>query len=342
MNKTFYNCNMRNLNEELQYTLEDMPIQPSNVKIERPDGEITVTGFSDLPGGFRESTKKLLDYTLSVFTAANNINQSTPIIKVCFNIRDYAKLVGYDISTANRLKEFRKQLNADLDALYSLSVNIKLVRGKKTKTEDFRICQRKGVEEGSVSGTYFIELGSKYAEELIKNNLVSKLPAALFALGHESRLSYSLGRYLAIHYSMDSNQNSGCHNIISVRAIMDAFQDYGVFDPNAAGHKKNRIRAREALEKALEECEDGGLLIWEYCGKKLDNGERERVDDPQTYQELREAYIKYEILNTADTSERRAKNAAARQEAIEQSKRKRSKSSTRKRTSKKKADQTTE
>ncbi len=340
MNKTFYNSSARNINEELQYTLEDMPIPPDSITIERPGGKITVTGFNELPGGFRESTKKLLDYVTSVFTAVNSANQSVIAVKVYFNIRDYAELVGYDISTTSRLKEFRKQLNADLAALYALSVNFKLVRRSKKKAGDFRICQDKGLEEDGATGTYYFTFGNKYAEELIKNNLVSQMPPALFSVGHKSRLAYPLGRYLSVHYSMDSNQNAGRHNVISVQAIMDAFQDYGVFDSDTAGHKKNRTRAREALEKALEECEDSGLLTWEYCGKKLKNGERERIEPPQTYQELRDAYIQYEILNAPDTSERRAKNAAAKLAAANKPKWKSStQSGTRKRTAKKDADQ---
>lgn len=330
MNSTFFNSSTRSINNEmLQLTLDDIPT--ASPAVERNGGTIIVADYGEIAEqGLKESTKKLLDYILGKFTAQNNIKQAAMRPRVTFDIKEYAELTGYDISTESKLKEFRKQINGDLDALYRLSVKIK---DRRKGYIEFRICQAKGLAKGNgAAGTYFFELGNSYADILITNNLVISQPRRLFLAG-KSRLAYPLGKYLATHYGIDKNQNEKKHDIISVQAILEQFKDYKGLLPDA----KHGERPIITLETALEELEDCGVLRWEYCGAK-----KARIEAPANYAELEAAYIRYDIVDAPDTSERRAKNAAAKQEAIEQSKRKRSKSSTRKRTSKKKADQTTE
>ena len=314
----------------LQLTLDDLPVL--NPAVERGGGSITITGYKDIAEqGLKESAKKLLDYVLYKFTAQNSNNQAARRPRVVFDMKEYAELIGYDISTLSKLKAFRKQLSGDLDALYRLSVKIK---DRRKGYVEFRICQAKGLAKGNgAAGTYFFELGNDYADILIVNNLVMPQPRRLFLVGR-SHLAYPLGKYLTTHYGMDSNQNAGTHDIISVRAILEQFKDYKGLLPDT----KHSDRPRNTLEAALDELEDCKVLrFWEYCGAG-----KTQIDPPITYAELEKAYIHFIVLDAPDTSERRAKNAPARQEATEQSKRKRSKSSTRKSASKKKADQTTE
>lgn len=337
MNKAFYSSSARSMSDEmLQLTLDDIPTE--NPSIQRGNVTITVLKYEEIAKrGLTETAKKLLDYVLSIFTAQNSATQTERHKRVIFNIKDYAELVGYDISTTNRLDNFRKQVNADLETLYRYSVKYK---DKRFGNVDFRFCQSKGLATGNgMAGTYFFDLSDIFANILITGNLVNQQPRRLFLAG-KCKMSYPLGKYLALHYNMDKNRNEGRHNIISVKSILDNFSDYKSLKADA----NHSDRPRETLEKALEELIDcGALLYWEWCGEKIGDGKRKQIDPPKTYQELQSAYIHYELADAPDTSERRAKNAAAKQAAAAKPKRKSSKngakSGTRKRTAKKDADQ---
>lgn len=332
MNKAFYSSSARNMSDEmLQMTLDDIPV--TSPSVQRGDVTITVQEYKDIADrGLTETTKKLLDYVLSIFTAQNSANQTERHKRVIFSIKDYADLVGYDISTTSKLKEFRKQVNADLENLYRYSVKYK---DKRIGAVDFRLCQAKGLAKGNgVVGTYFFDLSDVFADILIKRNLVNQQPRDLFLAGRSSKLAYPLGKYLALHYNMDKNRNAGRHDIIAVKSILEHFSDYKGLRADVC----HADRPRETLEKALEELVSCNVLDWCYCGAG-----KAPTEPPITYQELQDTYIRYTIINAPDTSERRAKNAAAKQAAAAKPKRKSSKngakSGARKRTTKKDADQ---
>ena len=299
MNSAFFNSSVRSINNEmLQLTLDDIPV--TNPAVERNGGTIIISDYGEIAEqGLKESAKKLLDYVLGKFTAQNSATQAAARPRVTFDIREYAELTGYDISTESKLKGFRKQINSDLNALYRLSVKIK---DRRKGCVEFRICQAKGLAIGNgAAGTYFFELGNAYAEILITNNLVISQPRRLFLAG-KSRLAYPLGKYLTTHYNMDRNQNENRHDIISVRAILEQFKDYKGLLPDT----NHTDRPRTTLETALDELEDCGVLRWVYCGAK-----KAQIDPPATYAELEKAYIHFDIVDAPDTSERRQRKAAA-------------------------------
>lgn len=312
----------------LQLTLDDLPVL--NPTVERGGGSITITGYKAIAEqGLKESAKKLLDYVLYKFTAQNSNNQAAHRPRVVFDMKEYAELIGYDISTLSKLKAFRKQLSGDLDALYRLSVKIK---DRRKGYIEFRICQAKGLAKGNgAAGTYFFELGNDYADILIANNLVMPQPRRLFLVGR-SHLAYPLGKYLTTHYGMDSNQNAGTHDIISVRAIIEQFKDYKGLLPDT----KHSDRPRNTLEAALDELESCKVLrFWEYCGAG-----KTQIDPPITYAELEKAYIHFIVLDAPDTSERRQRKAEERAAAAEKPKTKR-KPATRRKPKNTAKDQTT-
>ena len=324
MNSTFFNSSTRLINNEmLQLTLDDIPV--TSPAVERNGNTIIISDYGEIAKqGLKESAKKLLDYVLSKFTAQNNAAQVTVRPCIIFDIKEYAELTGYDISTESRLKEFRKRMNSDLDVLYRLSVKIK---DRKMGNVEFRICQAKGLAKGNgAAGTYFFELGNAYAEILIKNNLIIPQPRRLFLAG-KSRLAYPLGKYLTTHYSMDKNQDRNRHDIISVRAILEQFKDYKGLLPDVY----HTDRPRATLEAALDELEECGVLRWVYCGAK-----KAQIDPPETYAELEKAYIHFDIVDAPDTSERRQRKAEARAAAATTPKR------TSKRRTAKEAETTTE
>lgn len=324
MNSAFFNSSVRSINNEmLQLTLDDIPA--TNPAVERNGGIIIISDYGEIAEqGLKESAKKLLDYVLGKFTAQNSAKQAAARPRVTFDIREYAELTGYDISTENKLKEFRKQINSDLNALYRLSVKIK---DRHKGSVEFRVCQAKGLAIGNgAAGTYFFELGNAYAEILITNNLVISQPRRLFLAG-KSRLAYPLGKYLATHYGMDNNQNKKTHDIISVKAILEQFKDYKGLLPDA----KHTDRPKTTLETALEELEDCGVLTWFYCGAK-----KAQIDPPATYAEFEKAYIHFDIVDAPDTSERRQRKAEEQAAAAAKPKR------TRKRRTAKEAETTTE
>lgn len=333
MNKAFYSSSARSMSDEmLQLTLDDIPTESPSVQ--RGNVTITVLKYEEIAKrGLTETAKKLLDYVLSIFTAQNSTAQTERRKRVVFNIKDYAELVGYDISTTNRLKEFRKQVNADLDTLYRYSVKYK---DKRFGNVDFRFCQSKGLATGNgIAGTYFFDLSDIFANILIAGNLVNQQPRNLFLAG-KCKIAYPLGKYLAAHYNMDKNRDAERHNIIAARSILENFDDY----KSLKADSDHSNRPRDTLEKALDELIDcGALQYWEWCGKKIGNGKREQIEPPQTYQELQDAYIHYELADAPDTSERRAKNAAKK--AAEAAKPKR-KSAPRKKKTDKPSDPKTE
>ena len=78
------------------------------------------------------------------------------------------------------------------------------------------------------------------------------------------------------------------------------------------------------------------MLRWEYCGAK-----KARIEAPANYEELKAAYIRYDIVDAPDTSERRQRRLEERAAAEEKAKTKR-KTATRRNPKKAAKDQTTE
>lgn len=329
-----YNMSASKANQELtavQLTLSDLDGDGAAATIENSEGHaLAVTDYYKLTNGLKESCKKLLDYSAGELTKQNSKNQSgAPLLTAYIDIKEYAALCGRDISTETKLKNFRKALNYDMETLYKMSVSIK---DKRKGEINMRICQAYGHQNNTgKSGIYYFMFSSPFADYLIRRNLLLQLPKSLYLTGN-TPLSFSLGRYLCDHYSMDSNQTNERYCVISVKAILNRFSTYF---PDTESTERNRhsIRIKETVERALEELEDKRVITWVYCGAK-----KAPADAPATFYEFERLYIKYDVINAPDGTERRKRNAAKRKAAAERKR----KAISRSKNSKAKKDTTTE
>lgn len=266
-----------------------------------------------------EGDKRLLDYCTFLLTKQNSntkkLEHKDTIVR--FSIDDYASVLGKDISTKPLRDKLRREIKSGFLRLRLTDIAI-VERGSK-KGETFYPLGGARSTPGTRGAALEFEFGFQIAEQLIKNHYIALLHPGIFAA--KRGLGYSLGRYLCIRYGMDTNVGNGTHDIVSVKALLEAFTGIPTLDELKAGgdfHWQRRIQ--EKLERELDNLYDLGVLKWEYCGaKKAPLKDEELIFT--TYEQFERAYIKFTILDEPDQTERRAKRAAtkerrkARQEA---------------------------
>ena len=313
LDKLVYNTSATYMNKAVETVYAQMTLDEIKpICIENSEGDQLYIDYSGLEDGLKESAKKLLLYMTAIFTYQNSKQKSGNLDKaVKFSIEEYANICGRDISTPTKRKEFGRSINYDITAIRGMSAKLSF-KGAKGTTDIVQADLDTG------RGVYGILFSDLYAQYLIGKGLITPIPNALFAIDNarnKSPIAFPLGYYLCEHYNMDSNRASGRHDIISIKAILNRFSTYF---PAAESAERNRHRQRiiETLEKALGILEDMRIITWEYCGAK-----KAPADEPANFIEFEKLYIKYDVINAPDGTERRKSNAA-RRKALAERKRK--------------------
>lgn len=250
------------------------------------------------------SADQLLKMALLKLTQANGYraapDQIKPEIKIPLD--EYMKLRGIP-QTSESCKNAKKTINKDLALLASMVLSWE-EKGKDKAFGNMAIFQDNYYKNGMIYFTF----GNKMAHYLI-NAYTMQFPTALFKIKGNSPNAYRIGCKLAIHNSMDSNKRRGTANILSVESLLKEAPEIPTYLEVMNGDRHAERRIIDPLEKALETlCAENVLTGWEYCNGKSEPLTKQQIDSG-SYSDFSKWYVRYELRNAPDQSERIEKRA---------------------------------
>jgi hypothetical protein len=312
-----------------------------NATIEQEGFKAFFRDYARLKGGLTTGAKKMLDAGALQLTTLNHFRakQGQPVnTAISISLDEYGRLRGYDVTPRqtstpeeeeaekkrldNVKRDIRKRANTELAMLYSLSLSWTEPGSKKQRDyTDVRILQSKGIRNGYINMRFSEDMAA-----YLTHAYVMQYPIALQAVDEYSPRTYNIGYKLALHHSMDNNRAKGTANIISVTSLLEACGDIPSFDEVQAssdrGHWERRIK--DPLEAALDSNVTNGVITaWEYSNSKgvpLEEGQL-AIADYQTFTGL---YVRFDMVDEPDQSERLQRKA----ERIEAAKKRRTRKKT--------------
>ena len=280
---------------------DDFRRQKQNIVTTGRKGELSVTKngseflLSNIENGVIGSrilgtcAKKLFYYILHLITITD---AQMPVIRL--NVAQYSQLIGYDISTEVNIKNFRKQIMNDLDALMNVKLNTP--RGKTWII---------GGYERFKNGYFNIAIPQTTLDALSKKNrpASTSIPACLYLIDNKGQSSFSIGIKLNTHFYNKANIRKGNNTILSVESLLTfapTIKSIAEYEAQERRHFKEEIK--KPLEKALNDNIDVGFLkSWNYkragkTGEKVD----QKIVDKMSFSEYKTLNIEFcpKIIDT--------------------------------------------
>lgn len=254
-------------------------------------GDVTVTLTGVDPKTFKVSTHKLLDVLLILFTQNTTYGTDEPETQVSFAIDEYLRLTNTPVTKSSRDKK-RKQLNLDLDILYSLSLDYETPDKQKVRRE--RICTDYQIINSQVVFTF----NSSLARTLVKSYFTA-LPTSLLALPNNNQNAYYIGKKLAEHSTNRSNRAADRHNILSVKKILEACPSIPTIEEARGTNRNFTARIKNPFVKALDILKDLNIVDWHFCNAQkvpLTDEQKENFD----FRTFMNSYVYFELLENKD------------------------------------------
>ena len=215
-------------------------------------GNFSVTIPAELVTGLKTSAYRLLDMGVMIVTTEG---ARSPTVSI--ELDEYMKKRGLKDK-----KEARKQVKADLEALYNASISFKEMRGRKELNFlDMRLISEKGIKNGVITFTF----GNGFFN-LLKGYPIMYYPPALLKINDKRNpYSYALGRKIAEQKNMNA-LNAGEGDVISVKTLLAVCDGLPTYDEVMETDRAVARRIIEPFERDLNALADS--FTWEYCHSK--------------------------------------------------------------------------
>ena len=188
---------------------------------------------------------------------------------------------------AERLKEFRKTVQRDLDCIGKLRFTgeqTKNIVKKEAETNtaendektdddknnsaspDFTFVDQKFISSGTIkNGTIIVELDPEMAKYLSHCPLM-QFPPILLRDDSRKPNAFPIGVKISLHYSNRKNQGSKTNNTLSVKSLLACAPEIPTYEQSTAKNQRNwKQKIMEPLESALNEnMRIGYLKSWSY------------------------------------------------------------------------------
>lgn len=278
------------------------PLANNEATIENGDFKVFIEKYSDKKS-LKVGTVKLLDLLAVELAKVNHFrSKDTGSVQttVTFSLDDYMGYLGIpNPETASARKEARKRLKEALETIYSTSLEWEERSGKEIKSyAKMRICEAQGIKRGVVTFSFTQSMAN-----YLNQSYIMQYPLKLLAIGERNPNAYPIARKLALHHSIDNNHKRGTSNIISVSKLLESAPDIPTFDEVKNSNRAWGSRIKDRLEKALDEIAEGGVINWEYSNSKGTPLTDRQLDIPD-YETFIKLYIKFEMLDSPDPTER--------------------------------------
>lgn len=260
--------------------------------------KVFIDNYTELTGGLRVSTHKLLDTCTIMLTRSNTYRSKSNSINntVVISIDEYMRICNVPQTKASKDK-MRRKLKEDLDTLYHISMEWSEKSGKQQ--QDFakmRICSSVGIERGNIILTFSQEMAS-----YLNNAYIMQYPLSLLQVDERNANIYPLGRKILSHYSNANNQKIGTANIIGVKALLAVCPDIPTYEEVMEKGRQVEQRIKTPFEKALNGLSN--ILTWEYSNAKGLPLTQEQLED-KDFNTFIKLYVKFIIINPTGLHEK--------------------------------------
>ena len=279
-------------------------------KIDKIRRNLNINGVTIFLKNFKEisslgvAEQKIFRYIIAAFTEKNSTGTQNPQLRqrLFLSLSDYAKVTGTDISTEDRLKNFKKKLKKNLDNLKEDTTFswTETIGGKDKSYTNISFISGHRITKDTI----VVELSLSAAEYLVSLNTFIQYPRSLYLIDDRDYNSFAIGETLARHYSMNNNVIRGTEQMISVLKLLEctSFPSYETIKEQRASWEQ---KIKEPLEKALEHLHQCGTIKdWCYSkakGIKLTDEEAYQIT---SYEKFVSLYIWYELNEYPEHSER--------------------------------------
>ena len=248
--------------------------------------------------------QKIFRYIIAAFTEKNSTGTQNPQLRqrLFLSLSDYAKVTGTNISTEDRLKNFKKKLKKNLDNLKEDTTFswTETIRGKDKNYTNISFISGYRITKDTI----VVELSLSAAEYLVSLNTFIQYPRSLYLIDDRDYNAFAIGEALARHYSMNNNIIRGTEQMISVLRLLEStsFPSYEIIKEQRASWEQ---KVKEPLEKALEHLHQCGTIKdWCYSKAKGIRLTDEEAYQITSYERFVSLYIWYELSEYPEHSER--------------------------------------
>lgn len=271
---------------------------------------------------------KIFRYAIAAFTQKNSRGTSSQQLhlRVFLSLNDYARVTNTDISTEDRLKNFKKKLKKNLENLLQKNITFSWSEDIKGKTKNYGgISLISGYSIKGEAITIDFSLG--LAEYLVSLPTLVEYPRALYSVNDRNFNAFAIGEAMFQHYSINNNVIRGTEQVLSVQKILEvtSFPSYEKIKSEKLSWEQ---KVKEQLEKALDHLYECGFLKdWCYSqakGRKLTDEEASQIT---SYEKFVSLYIWYELAEYPEHSKRADIIIEAKAKSIEKNKRRKTKNS---------------
>lgn len=281
--------------------------------IHNSSGTLRVTDIDNYMGGIGTSAKKLFDIARVYLARINYYKGNAPRQTVEINLIDYWNATkSADIPmTKDRLKDFKRSIKKDLDALGNVKVDF------TESTQDyksFRFISSHSIQRNIITINFDIEA----ARYLVKA-YIGQYPTALLRHDNKNPNSYAIGLKISLHHNMYNNRTNGTENTLGVRSLLQAAPEIPTYEDL---EKRNARNWKDKIKKPLENSLDDNvnppvnyLKKWEYrdpvTGQTYTREEAQRL----TWESYRNLMVDFIVANEPDELEQRRLEYTAKKEA---------------------------
>lgn len=281
-----------------------------NAIIEQGTLKVFIDKYSELTGGLRTSTHKLLDACTIALTRQNNYRgkdeKLNPLVTI--PLEHFMKLCGIPLTKTSKDRA-RRKVKEDLETLYRVSLEWSETSGKKTR--DFakmRVCDKIALLNGNIVFSFSLDMA-----HYLTNAYIMQYPIDLLKVDERNPNTYHIGKKLLLHNSIDNNQRKGTAHILSVKCLLEACPDIPTYEQVLATGRQLDQRIKTPFEKAINSL--SAFIRWEYCNSKGVplTEEQLQATDYETFINL---FIKFEVIGELDKTPRlnaRAEEAKAKE-----------------------------
>lgn len=287
--------------------------------LQAKDYKIFSEGLDKLTGGLRPSTQLLLDFFTVELTRQNGYKRAEESVnrELVLSFDNYLEARGVP-STKTSKDKARTEVIEDLKILRRLA--IEWTENKKGKPFSYG-----GINIATFTLYQNEQLYFSFSPELasyLTKAYVMQYPRALFRVDNRNPNAYAVGRKLALHHSIDHNHKAGTADLISVKSLLECYPKIPTYEAVKKAGQNFTQRIIEPFEKALNK---NDFIKWEYANAKGEPLTDEQLEN-FTYQDFIKLYIKFTLEGAPDPSERIARRAKERAEAIKKANKKKSSS----------------
>ena len=223
------------------------------------------------------------------------------LTRVTVPIDEIMEVLGRPNNPENK-KKFKQQLSPKrkgkegiLDDIKNTYIEIRAA-GKKGEGPGDWVRLNMGQACGIVNDHIYFQFSEDYAR-YINTGIVEPYHQKLMRLGsRQFPLPYYVGQKMHDQYFHYGNQRRGAHDILQVRTLLNHCKealDYEYILETDPTHWKRLIK--EKYERALNEIQEKGVFLWEYCGARLKEIPQAVINKMDFYQ-WSELYITFQLI----------------------------------------------